>query len=402
MPLLKITQSSIKSIPSPQSSQTYHWDTCLTGFGICVNRKTSSFVVQARMNGKTIRHTIGRCNVFTLDQARTEARKFLYQISTGINPIKKIKEEKLKKVTLQSAFIDYLAARKDLKPRTIKDYKYCTNRYFDDWKDRPLLSISKSMASLRHAKLGQSSKAQANYAMRILRAVFNFAMAAYDDHGGMPIIPHNPVNILSQTRAWYKVARKRTWINRNQLPALFNGINSLKETQRDFLTILIFTGLRPWSEAARMEWEWIDFQSKTFCIPDTKNSTPHTLPMGIYIHELLERRKGKTKSKYVFPLRKNRHIREPLYELKKVIHISGIKFCLYDLRRTFVTIAESLDLSYYSVKRLLNHKISGDVTEGYIVTDPERLRKPIQKIEDYILRHSGIEKEDNIRYLFPQ
>ena len=39
---------------------------------------------------------------------------------------------------------------------------------------------------------------------------------------------------------------------------------------------------------------------------------------------------------------------------------------LHDLRRTFITAAESLDISAYAVKRLVNHKMSWDVTAGYI------------------------------------
>ncbi|MFX8543023.1 hypothetical protein ABTM06_20225, partial [Acinetobacter baumannii] len=55
-------------------------------------------------------------------------------------------------------------------------------------------------------------------------------------------------------------------------------------------------------------------------------------------------------------------------------------------RRTFITIAESLDISAYALKRLLNHKMTNDVTAGYIVTDFERLRKPMQEITDHLLK----------------
>ena len=65
-------------------------------------------------------------------------------------------------------------------------------------------------------------------------------------------------------------------------------------------------------------------------------------------------------------------------------------FALHDLRRTFATIAESLDISTYAVKRLLNHSVNqNDVTSGCIVTDVERLRKPMQQIEDFILAAAG-------------
>jgi integrase len=66
--------------------------------------------------------------------------------------------------------------------------------------------------------------------------------------------------------------------------------------------------------------------------------------------------------------------------------LSGIHFRIHDLRRTFITIAEGLDISAYALKRLMNHKMNGDITAGYIVTDVERLRKPMQQITDYFLK----------------
>ncbi len=63
---------------------------------------------------------------------------------------------------------------------------------------------------------------------------------------------------------------------------------------------------------------------------------------------------------------------------------SGIDFKHHDLRRTFITIAEGIDIPYYALKRLVNHSMSGDVTAGYIVPDVERLREPMQSISDEI------------------
>jgi len=64
--------------------------------------------------------------------------------------------------------------------------------------------------------------------------------------------------------------------------------------------------------------------------------------------------------------------------------LSGVECTLHDLRRTFITIAESLDIPGYALKRLLNHKDPNDVTAGYIVSDVGRLRGPMQKITDFI------------------
>ena len=70
--------------------------------------------------------------------------------------------------------------------------------------------------------------------------------------------------------------------------------------------------------------------------------------------------------------------------MAKVTKASGIAFTLHDLRRTFVTIAEGLDIPAYALKRLLNHKGGAEVTAGYIIVDTERLREPMQRITDYV------------------
>ncbi|KTD46068.1 phage related integrase [Legionella quinlivanii] len=38
----------------------------------------------------------------------------------------------------------------------------------------------------------------------------------------------------------------------------------------------------------------------------------------------------------------------------------------------------------------MNHKMSNDVTAGYIIVDVERLRKPMQLITTYILKCMGV------------
>jgi integrase len=96
-------------------------------------------------------------------------------------------------------------------------------------------------------------------------------------------------------------------------------------------------------------------------------------------------------SKYVFHNKETKLcIQEPKRQIKNVIKASGVKFMLHDLRRTFITIAESLDVNHYTLKKLVNHKIGNDVTGGYIVSTVERLREPMQKITDYVLEQAGI------------
>jgi integrase len=77
---------------------------------------------------------------------------------------------------------------------------------------------------------------------------------------------------------------------------------------------------------------------------------------------------------------------EPKKAIKIVADESGVSFCIHDLRRTFITVAESLDVSAYAVKALVNHSLGSDVTSGYIIQSAERLRKPMQKISNHLMK----------------
>ena len=87
---------------------------------------------------------------------------------------------------------------------------------------------------------------------------------------------------------------------------------------------------------------------------------------------------------------------KPQIGINAVIEASKVQFCSHDLRRLFVTTAEALDLSSFVIKRLVNHAIGGDVTSGYVVGDVERLREPMQKIEDRLLLMAGAKKPGKV------
>ena len=91
-------------------------------------------------------------------------------------------------------------------------------------------------------------------------------------------------------------------------------------------------------------------------------------------------------SVFVFPgSGQSGHLVEPRKQLVRVKQQSGIEFSIHDLRRTFATIGDSLDISRYTLKRLLNHKINddADVTAGYIIADTDHLKAATQKNHRY-------------------
>lgn len=394
---VKLTKSVVDKInPVLDKDQVFYRDENLKGFALRVTSTgMKSFVVETRIEGKVKRITLGKYGVITVEEARKQAKTLLGQIARGDNPIAEKKSNKIKLMTLDSVLSDYLKARKDLKEFTVSDYRNVLRQVMPDWLNKPLINITREMIAKRHAEYGiTNSKARSNYAMRVLRAVFNFAVHEYQLENGQSIISINPVEYLSHTRSWFRVDRKSTVIKSHQLAEWHNGLMKLAEQEdypqammwRDYFLLILFTGLRR-MEAASLPWKDIDFKARTFTVQDTKNREIHTLPMSDYLYELFLRRKEFKTSEFVFPApSKTGHLMEPRKAMLKVAELSGVTFTVHDLRRTFATTAESLDLPAYALKRLLNHKMTHDVTAGYIMRDVERLRKPMQRISDYLIR----------------
>ena len=388
---LKLTRSNINPLPFTEKRETY-WDADQPGFALRVSRTKKTFAAVKRVNGKSVWVTLGEYSpAYTPEKAREDAIKAIAELTRGENPNDKKREQKASSVTLEEAFNTYLEAR-ELKANTRRSMTYHLNRYFADWKNTPLPHVTKARVEKKHQELGEFSQAEANLAMRYLRAVFNWAQAHYERADGSPILAENPVKRLSQVRAWYRVGRRTTIISAEQLPAWYQSVQEIRgegqtpkdRLSMDYLLICLFTGLRK-NEAAALKWADIDFRAKTLTVRDTKNHEDHTLPLADFLLALFKERKQGADSLFVFPgTGKGGFLVEPKRQIEKVEKRSGVPFCLHDLRRVFASVAASV-VSAYELKRLMNHKNGSDVTLGYVVPGVDGLRAPMQKVTDRIL-----------------
>jgi integrase len=379
-------------LPPPGGREVYH-DTKTPGLQVRVTSTgVKTFCVFRRVNGRQERVTLGRFPEMTPEQARKAAEKVNATIASGESPVAEKKRAKLASKTLQEVFDDYVEARKNLKALTVKDMKVALSETFPDWLDKPLTKITPLMVAERHQEFGERSEARANLGMRYLRALFNFAIAKYQDSEGEPIIAKNPVKVLSETRAWYRVDRRKTVIKPHDLKSWMAAILNLPSPDiRDYFVTVLLTGMRR-SEALSLRWTEIDLKGRTLTVLDPNNHHDHTLPLSDYLADLFTRRKAVSVSEYVFADSQGQRISNFRYAQAAVEKESGVKFCPHDLRRTFATIAESLDIPAYALKRLLNHANGADVTADYIVASTERLREPTQKITNYVLKCAGLKE----------
>jgi Site-specific recombinase XerD len=462
---IKLTKTAVEKLPFAETGkQIDYLDADLDGFGIRVSATGKKYFVRRVVGGKRIRVMIGSHPVMTAESARSTARIKLGAMESGIDP-NEVEREKVRKVvaarlekeqavTLEDALTDYLEKRR-LKPKTRSVYRQMFHLHLADWFGLPVAEITGAMVAQRHTEIAtgvrqrtalkktvttdkkngkrgvekvkapetQRREASADGTMRVLRAVLNYTFGDDEDMG---IVRINPVRTLSRKKSWYKVPRRRNLIKNSDLPAWSKAVMALENTvARDYLLFLLHTGLRR-NEAARLQWQHIDFEERAFTIIDTKNKEPHTLPLSDYLRTLLEKRKeclkveletaeialeaskhsqeyltpkqrqgfrnrvaraeSRLQSPFVFPGDgKAGYISDPQKALEAVTQATGIIFSCHDLRRTFATIAESLDLSKYTIKALLNHKDqAGDVTGGYIILNVDRLRVPMQSMTDAI------------------
>ena len=113
----------------------------------------------------------------------------------------------------------------------------------------------------------------------------------------------------------------------------------------------------------------------------TKAGRKLDLPMSSFVRDLLVARRSVGNAGWVFPGNgQSGHHAQLDTQFVQIAEAIGIKVSAHDLRRTYVTIAESCDISPLALKALVNHSLGNDVTSGYVVMVTERLREPAQRV----------------------
>jgi integrase len=397
MPMQKLTKAAIDRIkaPDPSGKQVIYWDGELRGFGVLASGTTGakSFIAQRRLpDGRTRRVTVGAVGEFEkVEDARRKAGNLLAGLREGRDP--KAERRRAQASTLRGTLESYLRSRKDLRERSVENYRHAIERHFEAWLERPLGEITPDMVEDKHFAIGKAvGPAAANHAMRTLRALWNLAL----DRD--PTLPANPVRRLK--KAWFPVPARERMVRTEELPAFYKAVCELpSRTHRDYVLLLLFTGLRR-REAAALRWDEIDFAERVIRLPATRTKAGRKLdlPMPDFVRDLLVARRALgDDGPFVFGAdSKSGHIEEPKFPMQQIGRATGIAVSVHDLRRTFVTIAEGADISPLALKALVNHSLGKDVTSGYVQMTAERLREPAQRVCDRLKVLCGITLPEGI------
>jgi integrase len=440
VPTIKLTEKSVAKLkaPDPSGTQVLHWDTALKGFGVLCSgtNDVKTYVVKGRVGGRVVRRKLGRVGVLTVNEARLSAKEMLAGFIGGVDP----RAAAVSCTTLRDALATYLTAREgNLKPRSVEGYRAETERHLGGWMSMPLRSITREMVEARHRSIAEevqqhhrkaateaarrhlaraerteerwpeasalhrakfeaaksrkafSGHATANRTMRGLRAVWNFMAERVSD------MPPCPVKLKRQ---WHPVRPRQRHLRGDDMPAFYRAVMALPNAvARDYILLLLFTGLRR-REAAALRWADVDLQGRTIRIPETKSGRKLDLPMSDVTHDMLVARRSVGKTEYVFPSHAaSRHIESVKFFFNQVAEASGVRISAHDLRRTYITTAESADISVMATKALVNHSLGCGVHEGYIQMSVERLREPAQRVADKLKAMCGIVEPANVTKL---
>jgi integrase len=393
MPHLRLTERAVRALlaPDPSGKQCLYWDEGMKNFGVLVSATSDakSYVVQGVVNGMGIRKTIGRTDVLTLDQARDKAKQMIGGFIGGVDP----RAAKSSDITVKAAMEAYVQARSGLlRPRSLAGFRGEIERHLAPWLGTQLKSISREMVEARHkaiaeelaaSRAGRSGHATANRVMRNFRALWNHTADRIGD------LPSNPVKLK---KMWHPVAPRERCLKNGEFAPFYEAAAALPNTvARDYVLMLLFTGLRR-REAAKIRWADVDFDRRMFTIPATNTKTNRRLelPLTDILHRMLAARRALGKTEFVFFSHSaSGHVEEPKSFFRDIALASGVKVCPHDMRRTYLTVAESCDIPLLALAALANHTVPG-VTSKYVQIGVERLREPAQRVADRLKELCGI------------
>ena len=417
---VKLTKKFIDSIDYTAKGTEIYMDDVLTGFALRVGKQSKRYTLHKRINGKLYRDEVEETHLITLTEAREKASIMMANIKKGMHVYDGLHEnledpkDKTNNVpTLQEAYDYFKSTKTGLAEGTITTYDRQILHKLKVWLNISLNDITKSMISDKHKEISKHSEAQANATMRALRSVWNYCRDSFLDDDEDFLIKEQPIRILNAKKDWNRVKPRTKHIEEEYLGTYIKTLLSYVDRSshmqaphsnnaRDIMLLFMFTGVRL-NEAQSLKWSDIDLKAGRIIFKDTKNGSDYHMPTSNILQALLEERWRMSSGKqWVFPSdlqASDDHIKDLSGSYKAIGNQANLYITPHDLRRTFGTVANSLNISYPVLKRLLNHreaKSSDDVTLQYVQVSQRQLRDALNSIEAFYCKHAGMTQDEII------
>ncbi len=327
-------------------------------------------MVYRKIKGRPERIKLGNFPALTVEQARKSADIINATIAHGDNPNDGRRAERAE-LTLQDLFDEYLETHAKPHKKSWRNDAMNYKNHLSHWKNRKLSHINLADVKGLHAKIGKNSgHYQANRVLALLKVMFNKAT----DWGMYEL--SNPAQRIKQ----YKEVSRDRFLQPDELQRFFESVaDEENETIRDYILISLLTGARR-SNVLAMQWDEISFERAEWRIPDTKNGTPHTLPLIKSAMQILEQRKQSQDSSFVFSgTGKTGHLIEPKKGWIRIKERAGIKnLRLHDLRRSLGSWQATTGASLPIIGKTLAHK-NVNTTAIYARLNNDPVRESMEK-----------------------
>ena len=397
MPSRKITKTTVDGA-KPGERDYFVWDGDLKGFGFKVSKGgRKSYVCQYRTAGgragASRRMTIGvHGSPWTVDQARTEARKLLGRAANGEDPATQ-KQAIKKRITVAQLCNLYLTdGCGTKKPSTLATDRGRIQRHIKPLLGRKKINEvtraditrflqnvanGKTAADVKTKKRGRAIvKGGAGTASRtvgLLGGIFSFAVDA-------DLIDTNPVRGVKR----FADKKGHRYLSQQELVAL--GI-ALREAEGGgenpsalaILKLLIFSGARK-GEIESLKWKDVDFVTGYLRLSDSKTGQK-TIPLNAGALKILSELDQLEGSDYVFPAyRGNGNYVGASKVWRRIRTMAGLEDVrLHDLRHSFASIAVSGGASLPIIGALLGH-VNSATTQRYAHLSDDPLRSATEAI----------------------
>ena len=425
MARIKLTAERVKKFKCPKKAkQVFLWDSEVPGLGIRATAGSLSYIFQGKLDGKSIRVTIGDVRTWVIDSAgtdapgaRQEARRLQSLIDQGVDPrIEKqeriaeqdAKRNELKRqdITLGEVWLEYVKARRShWSPRHLADHERIIQPGGEKKKRgkgktkkgplSPLLSTQLSKLTPELVKAwakGEAAKrgTQARIAFDALRACINW-LNDHPDYQGL--VSPDTCSSRVKREALPKKRAKSDCLQREQLPAWFKAVREYgNPVISAYLQALLLTGARR-EELAGLKWEDADFKWNSLTIHD-KVEGLRTIPLTPYVRHILNPLPRRNQWVFSSPTAKKGEgrLQEPRIPHNKALAVAGIDgLTLHGLRRSFGTLSEWVEVPAGVVAQIMGHKPSATAEKHYRQRPLDLLRMWHEKIENWILSQAGVE-----------
>lgn len=347
-------------------------DRVLCGFCLKVGRRTKTFMVATSSSGKQVRMTLGRWPLLTTEDARLMAMEVLRSCRAGQPPAR---PRAAVLPTLSETLLGYCAA-KGVKPSSAKRYDSALRVHFGDWLERPVTALGEArFAEHCHQFAQTKGAAVVELGRGLIGAVLRYANAVHHTDLVNPFTNLGAAGLLPARAK----PRART-LQEADLPAWRSAVQSLPSPHKEYLLLLAFTGLRR-NEGLSIQVQHVDFVKGVLLIPETKNGTPHTLPITPLMKTLLEKMiHTKGANEFIFKGVSGKYVSV------MACNAGAPRFMLHDLRKLLATIGDRLKVGDAVIRKILNHTpAKSDVLyRHYVSVTVSDVAKPLEKIQDFI------------------